>query len=94
MKAEEEGFGVYLIYHIPSNAGCYNTYATVFSAIVDRFSYTIRGQFSGHTHADELTIFYDRDGEAVNVNWIAPSFTSYGARNPSFRVIEADSETL
>ncbi|KRX09475.1 Saposin-like protein [Pseudocohnilembus persalinus] len=93
-KAEEEGYGVYLFYHVPSNGGCYNNYATVFSALVDRFSYTIRGQFSAHTHADELDIFYDKDGEAVNINWVAPSFTTFSNRNPSFRVFEADSETL
>lgn len=44
-RAEQDGYGVYLIYHIPPNSECYNTFSKVLAAIVDRYSYTIRGQF-------------------------------------------------
>lgn len=47
------------MHHIPSNGGCMNQWGKIYSAIIDRFSYTIRGIFTAHTHADELGIFYD-----------------------------------
>ena len=72
-----------------------NTWAKIFNAMVDRYSYIIRGIFTGHTHADELEVFYSNaTGEAINANYIAPSLTTYSHRNPSFRVFEADKETL
>jgi len=35
-----------------------NTWALRYNAIVDRFSYLIRGQFYGHTHNDHIGIHY------------------------------------
>jgi len=72
-----------------------NTWSKIYNAIVDRYSYTIRGIFGGHSHADELEIFYDSENEKpINACYIAPSLTTYSNRNPSFRVFEADKETL
>lgn len=50
--AEKNDQPVYIFYHVPTNGGCLNDYATVLAALTDRFSYNIRGQFSAHTHAD------------------------------------------
>lgn len=81
--------------HIPTNGGCRNQWGRVFSAIVDRFSYNIRGIFNAHTHKDHFGVFYDhKTGEPVNANYISPSLTTFSNLNPSFRVIEADSETM
>lgn len=54
------------------------------------------GQFTGHTHNDEFNLHYDNENpnKPVNMDWIAPSGTTYGFLNPSFRVFEADSETF
>jgi len=45
--------------HIPSGAGWFNTYARVYNAIIDRYSYTVRGIFTGHTHNDQFELHYD-----------------------------------
>lgn len=80
--------------HIPTNKTCFNTWSKVFNALVDRYSYIIRGIFGGHSHADELEIFYDSETEeAINATFIAPSLTTYSNRNPSFRVFEVDADT-
>lgn len=64
--------------HIPNNSGCRNTWARVFAAIVDRFSYTIRGIFNGHTHNDSYGLFYDhKTGEPVNANFISRIITIF-----------------
>lgn len=58
--------------HIPTNGGCRNQWGRVFSAIVDRFSYNIRGIFNAHTHKDHFGVFYDhKTGEPVNANYIS-----------------------
>lgn len=81
--------------HVPSNRDCVKTWSDVYNAIVDRYAYTIRGIFAGHSHDDELEIFYSSEtGEPINATYIAPSLTTYNNRNPSFRVFEIDSETF
>lgn len=71
-----------------------NTWSKIFNALIDRYSYIVRGIFTGHSHSDELEVFYNDNNEAVNANFIAPSLTTYNHRKPSFRVFEADKETL
>jgi len=72
------------------------TFCRVYIATIDRYSYTIRGIFTGHTHVDEFNVYYDSKvkDKVIAVNWIAPSVTTFGSINPSFRVFEVDSETL
>jgi sphingomyelin phosphodiesterase len=48
---------VYIIGHIPPNNNM-NSWALRYNAIVDRFSYNIRGQFYGHTHNDHIGAHY------------------------------------
>lgn len=45
---------VYLIGHIPPKSNL-NDWSMRFNAIVDRYSYIIRGQFYGHTHSDHVS---------------------------------------
>lgn len=81
--------------HIPTNKDCMNTWSRIYNALVDRYSYTIRGIFAGHSHADELEIFYSASSKkAINATFIAPSLTTYSNRNPSFRVFEIDADTF
>lgn len=51
-----------------------NTWSKIFNAIIDRYSYIVRGIFTGHSHADELEVFYNSDNVAVNANFIARKF--------------------
>ena len=53
--------------------------------IIDRFRDIIAAQFFGHTHYDEIEIFYDSVGKPISVAYIAPSVTSYARMKPSYR---------
>jgi sphingomyelin phosphodiesterase len=59
-----------------------------------RFSTTITGQFFGHTHYDDIQIFYDRTGKPFNVAYIGPSVTPFVGINPAYRVYTFDSQTM
>ncbi|KAH7929501.1 sphingomyelin phosphodiesterase [Leucogyrophana mollusca] len=68
---------------------------------VDRFSpHVIANIFYGHTHEDQLSIFYANNGTVMNaenalaVSWIAPSITPLTNLNSGFRVYEVDSATF
>lgn len=72
-----------------------------FNAIVDRYSYIIRGQFYGHTHSDHFAFFPDfktKDNidttKLSNFYLVAPSLTTYSDRIPEYRVMEVDFDTL
>ncbi|PPQ64241.1 hypothetical protein CVT24_008644 [Panaeolus cyanescens] len=56
--------------------------------------------FFGHTHEDQLNIFYANNGTVMSaetaqaVSWIGPSFTPNTNLNSGFRVYEVDSATF
>ena len=63
--------------------------------MIDRFSYIVRGHFSGHTHTDDITIvteFFDHS-KPISANFIAPSLTTFSKHFPAFRIYYADSNT-
>jgi hypothetical protein len=69
-------------------------WAARYSAIVERFTNTIRGQLFGHTHNDHIEIIKSyNDGTPVGSVLIAPSFTTFESLQPSFRIVEVDAET-
>jgi len=95
-KSEKDGESVYIIGHIaPSSTDCFTQWSTRFSALVERFSHIIRGQFFGHTHSDSFLIYksFLNPSETVQLGWVAPSMTTNSHRNPSFRVFEVDADT-
>jgi len=95
-QAEKDGEYIYLIDHFPINSNFQLTEcAQRLRALLDRFDYIIRGYFSGHTHLDDIspvrTFFEPKP--IININYIAPSLTTYPGRNPSFRQFIIDSNT-
>jgi sphingomyelin phosphodiesterase len=91
---------VYIIGHIPPKSNL-NEWSMRFNAIVDRYSYIIRGQFYGHTHEDQFSFFPDfakmqniDTAPLSNYYLISPSFTTYSNRIPEYRVMEVDFDTL
>ena len=56
------------------------------------FANTVTGQFYGHTHNDEFTIFYDYETNQIpiNVAFVTPSVTTFTGLNPSFRFYTLD----
>ncbi|EIW86935.1 sphingomyelin phosphodiesterase [Coniophora puteana RWD-64-598 SS2] len=78
-----------------------NNPSNLFYQIVDRYSpHVIANIFYGHTHEDQLSIFYANNGTnmsaetAQTVSWIGPSLTPLTNLNSGFRVYEVDSVTF
>lgn len=91
-KAEEADEKVHLLAHIPSGAGsCFKVWSLEYTRIIERFRNTISGIFNGHTHIDEMNIFYsENDNYAINVGWNGGSLTPYSYKNPNYRIYTCD----
>lgn len=63
---------------------------------MDRFSNVVRFSMFGHTHDESFNVVKSMLTEEKNVglNFISGSLTTYTNNNPSFSIIEIDSETL
>ncbi|KAI5116890.1 hypothetical protein M0805_004635 [Coniferiporia weirii] len=102
--AEDAGERVWIMGHVLSGWDGTNPLqnpSNLFYQIVDRFSpHVIANIFWGHTHEDELSIFYANNGTvmsadtALAVSWIGPSVTPNANLNSGFRVYEVDSATF
>lgn len=93
-SSEEKGEKVYIISHYPNNS-CLDKFGKIQDALYDRFSETIRGIFVGHSHGDGISFVRDsRTNQIVGISMLTGSLTTYSDRNPSFRIIEIDRETL
>ena len=69
----------------------------LFYQIVDRYSpHVIANIFFGHTHEDEVMIYYANNGtvqtseNALTLGWIGPSVTPLTNLNSGFRMYEVD----
>ena len=95
-EAEKNNEYVYILDHFPIN-GDFTLYecSKRLRALFDRFEYTIRGYFSGHTHKEDISPVrrYFEPRPIINVNFIAPSLSTNDGGNPSFRIYTIDSNT-
>ncbi len=92
-SAERAGEYVFMIGHIPpGDANYLSECSQRYNALIDRFSYIIKGQFFGHTHYDEFKIVHEYFNKTniAGVIFTAPSVTTYTNRMPSFRVYEVN----
>ncbi|THH03993.1 hypothetical protein EW145_g5843 [Phellinidium pouzarii] len=102
--AEDAGERVWIMGHVLSGWDGSNPLvnpSNLFYQIVDRYSpHVIANVFWGHTHEDELSIYYANNGTvmsadtALAVSWIGPSVTPNANLNSGFRVYEVDSVTF
>lgn len=102
LLAEEENEEVYIIGHInPGDSNYSSECSKRYVALIERFSYIIRGQFYGHTHYDQFSLirgYFDKS-KITGMLYITASLTTfynllrYKDRNPSFRLYEVDSDT-
>jgi len=104
LDAESKGQAVWLIQHV--NVGGSTDYEALPAAsdlyyqIVDRFNNTIRGTFYGHTHSDELGVFYSNNATVQSANtaaavaYIMPSVTPFTNLNAGFRYYLVDPDTF
>jgi sphingomyelin phosphodiesterase len=93
--AEQNNQSVFIMGHIPPGySGCDSSWSARFNALVERYSYLIRGQFYGHTHNDQIEIVRSlKDKTPIGAYFVAPSLTTFEKLKPSFRVFEVDSAT-
>ncbi|KAJ8922713.1 hypothetical protein NQ315_007748 [Exocentrus adspersus] len=92
-KAEEK---VHVLMHIPSgDIECFDTWGREYRRIIRRFANTITGQFAGHTHRDELVVYYDDEepSKAISMTWNGACVMSDHA-NPSYKVFQVDADTF
>ena len=96
-KAENNGEYVYILNHFPLNGEFTLTEcAKRFQALFDRYEYTIRGIFSGHTHFDDvegISAYFD-PSKIIHLNFVAPQLTTYSKKLPSYRIYTIDKETF
>lgn len=98
--AEDAGERVWLFGHVLSGWDGTNPIANptnLFYQIVDRYSpHVIANVFFGHTHEDELMIYYANNATvqtsdtALMSGWIGPSVTPLTNLNSGFRMYEVD----
>ncbi|KAL3206823.1 hypothetical protein MRX96_010605 [Rhipicephalus microplus] len=92
-ESEDKGEKVHIIAHIPpGGSDCLHVWSENYHRILERYESTVRGQFFGHTHNDELEVAYDSTDtkRALGVAYLGPSLTTYTSGHPAFRVFTMD----
>ncbi|XP_043796526.1 sphingomyelin phosphodiesterase 1-like [Apis laboriosa] len=85
-EAEKNNEFVHILSHIPFNSNnCFKTWKREYLRIIDRFSHLIKAEFNGHTHNDEIAIFYNSD-EPKHIGWNGGSITAYSKLNPNYKI--------
>lgn len=98
--AEDAGERVWILGHVLSGWDGTNPLpnpTNLFYQIVDRYSpHVIANVFFGHTHEDEIMIYYANNGtvqdsaNALTPGWIGPSVTPLTNLNSGYRMYEVD----
>lgn len=96
-KAENNDEVVHVIAHIPPGYyDCLKVFAENYYRIIDRYEKTITAQFFGHTHTDEIELYYDTGDynktRPVAVGYVAPAVTTHVNLNPGYRVYSVDGD--
>ncbi|XP_064489276.1 sphingomyelin phosphodiesterase-like [Ornithodoros turicata] len=88
---------VHIIGHIPpGGSDCLTVWSHNYYKIIARFESTVRGQFFGHTHMDEIEVFYHSPRNYTgpfSVAYLSPSATTYNTGNPAYRIFTVDGGT-
>ncbi|XP_070138052.1 sphingomyelin phosphodiesterase 1 [Drosophila bipectinata] len=91
LAAEKAGEYVHVLTHIPSGDGtCWSVWAREFNRCITRFSSTISGIFTGHSHKDEIFVYYSDEGHATAVAWNGGAVTTFSNKNPNYRVYDVN----
>lgn len=93
LDAEMNDEKVHILGHIPPGSpDCLPIWSHNYYNIVNRFKDTIKAQFFGHTHWDQIEIFYDEKTKSVptSIAYVAPSITTYPNMHPGYREYVTD----
>ncbi|XP_011865141.1 PREDICTED: sphingomyelin phosphodiesterase-like isoform X2 [Vollenhovia emeryi] len=94
-RAEEDGEFVHILAHIPpGDKECLSTWRREYIKVVKRFSHIIRAQFNGHTHTDELQLYYggDDNSKINNVAWNGGSINTNQNLNSNYKLYTVDNK--
>ncbi|XP_023021435.2 sphingomyelin phosphodiesterase-like [Leptinotarsa decemlineata] len=91
-KAENNEEIVHILAHIPTKS-CLKVWAREYRKIIERFSNTVAAQFYGHTHRDQIHIYYNNKSEAMNVGWNGGSLMPDEA-NPNYKLYTIDAKVF
>nr|XP_036224039.1 sphingomyelin phosphodiesterase isoform X2 [Bactrocera oleae] len=95
LAAEKAGEYVHILGHIPSGDGSgWSVWAREFSRLVERFRNTISGIFNGHSHNDEMLMYYSEKGHAIGVAWNGGALTIYSDKNPNYRLYYVEAKSM
>lgn len=94
-SAEDLNQTVFVLGHISAGVdSCLPEWSIRYKALIDRYSFVIRGQFFGHMHVEDFKVaksFFDNS--TIGLVLIPGSLTTFSWNFPEFRVYEIDSET-
>ncbi|KAI9290572.1 Metallo-dependent phosphatase, partial [Neoconidiobolus thromboides FSU 785] len=94
--AEDNNMNVYISSHIPPNSlDCLPSYSMQYYQILNRFHSIIKGQFYGHDHHDEFSVYYDNNNKktskrVISNQYLTPSITTLNGQNPGFRIYKVN----
>lgn len=96
-KAEKDNEFVHIIGHVPSNDRfCHNSWKKPYKQIIERFSHIIKAQFNGHSHNDEVNLYYseEKPDEPFSVAWNGGCQTTFIDLNPNYRLYAVDDKSF
>ncbi|KAL1486867.1 hypothetical protein MTO96_008644 [Rhipicephalus appendiculatus] len=85
-ESEGKGEKVHIIAHVPPGVyTCLHVWSENYHRILERYESTVRGQFFGHLHKDELEVAYDSTDakRALGVAYLGPSLDDLQLGAPS-----------
>lgn len=88
-QAEQSGQTVHVLGHIPPDATeCTATWFHNYLKIIERYRDVIVGMFFGHTHQDEIRLYYSNipDQRPLGVGLLGGSITPFGHVNPCYKI--------
>jgi sphingomyelin phosphodiesterase len=95
LEAEKQNEKVFIFGHMsPGDVDTVGAWGKHFNVLMDRFEFTVAGQFYGHSHNDEIHINIGVfSKKATSIQWVGPSLTTFISLSPSFRQFSADIKT-
>lgn len=95
-KAIDNDQYVYVVGHIaPDTEECTTNWVIAYNQILVKYANIIKGQFFGHSHFDEIRLYYNPQNmsQIPGMAYLAPSITTFCDVNPAFRLYSTDPQT-
>lgn len=93
LAAENANEKVHILTHIfPGGGSCFRWWSQQYRRVIERFHQTISGQFYGHSHRDDFSVFYANNNInlAINNAWNGGATTTYSNINPNYAFYYVD----